>query len=132
MPRSRAALEHLLRTAYADGLRQGRGETERLEEALARSRRLTALSEPGTLYVVATPIGHLDDLSIRAASVLGVLLLSIRMGVLDEEGLPVYVRPVALVRYVAWLTIEVIVKEHGLPIQSANCQPELIGTIFKG
>ena len=26
--------------------------------------------KPGTLYVVATPIGHLDDLSARAAAVL--------------------------------------------------------------
>ena len=47
-------------------------------------------------------------LSLGAASVIFVLFLSVRMRVLDEEGLPVWVHEFALARYVIWLAREVV------------------------
>ena len=48
-------------------------------------------------------------LSFGAASVIFVLFLSIRMKVLDEEGLPIYVHEWSLAKYVVWLAREVVV-----------------------
>jgi multicomponent Na+:H+ antiporter subunit E len=42
------------------------------------------------------------------ASTLFVCFLSIRMGVCDEEGLPIYVHWWALIKYVMWLTMEIV------------------------
>lgn len=47
-------------------------------------------------------------LGLGAASTLFVLYLSVRMGLLDEEGLPVRVRLRALINYTAWLIDEII------------------------
>lgn len=54
--------------------------------------------------------GHTEPLLIGLGtfSVLFVLWLSVRMRVLDEEGLPVYVHELALARYVVWLAVEVV------------------------
>jgi multicomponent Na+:H+ antiporter subunit E len=47
-------------------------------------------------------------LSLGAASVIFVFLLSVRMKVLDEEGLPIYVHEWSLAKYVVWLAWEVV------------------------
>lgn len=62
----------------------------------------------GALWFVLSGFTTPLMLSLGAASVAFVLYLSVRMRVLDEEGLPVWVHEFALAKYVIWLAREVV------------------------
>ena len=70
-------------------------------------------------------------LSLGALSCLLVVWLSRRMGIVDNEGVPIQIRPLAMFRYAVWLVKQIVLSNSAVIKIVLSNKPQVRRTLFQ-